>query len=153
MAERLVLYDSYFGNTAEVAKVVGEAIGAVVKKVDNIQPEDFEGLRIFFIGSPTRAFRPTQKVQFLLQMQKGKLTGVKGSVFDTRIPVEKTNSSLLRFLIRIFGYAAAKMAKAYKKTNATLALEPAGFNVLESEGPLAEGELERAAKWAEAILS
>ena len=92
MAERLVLYDSYFGNTAVVAKVVGEAIGAVVKKVDNIQPEDFEGLRIFFIGSPTRAFRPTQKVQFLLQMQKGKLTGVKGSVFDTRIPVEKTNS-------------------------------------------------------------
>ena len=86
-------------------------------------------------------------------MQKGKLSGVKGSVFDTRIPVEKTNSCLLRFLIRIFGYAAAKMAKAYKKTNATLALEPAGFNVLESEGPLAEGELERAAKWAEAILS
>lgn len=153
MAERLVLYDSYFGNTAKVAKAIGEAIGAVVKKVDDIQPEDFEGLKIFFLGSPTRAFRPTQKAQFLLQMQKGKLTGVKGSVFDTRIPADKTNSGFLRFMVKLFGYADAKMAKAYKKTGATLALEPAGFAVLDSEGPLAEGELERAIEWAMAILS
>ncbi|MBG0786433.1 MAG: nitric oxide synthase, partial [Anaerolineaceae bacterium] len=55
MAERLVLYDSYFGNTAKVAKAIGEAIGAVVKKVDDVQPADFEGLQIFIIGSPTRA--------------------------------------------------------------------------------------------------
>ncbi len=152
MAERLVLYDSYFGNTAKVAKAIGEAIGAIVKKVDDVQPTDFEGLQIFIIGSPTRAFRPTQKVQILLQEQKGKLAGVRGSVFDTRIPIDKTNSGFLKFMIRLFGYADAKMSKAYQKTGAALALEPAGFAVLDSEGPLAEGELERAVTWAEAIL-
>lgn len=152
MTERLVLYDSYFGNTAKVAKAIGEAIGAVTKKVDDVQPADFEGLQIFIIGSPTRAFRPTQKVQILLQEQKGKLAGVRGSVFDTRIPIDKTNSGFLKFMIRLFGYADSKMAKAYQKTGATLALEPTGFAVVDSEGPLADGELERAVAWAEAIL-
>lgn len=153
MAERLVLYDSYFGNTAKVAKAIGEALGAIVKKVDEIQPADFNGLQILIVGSPTRAFRPTQKMQFFLKTQSGKLKGVKGGVFDTRISMDKTNSEFLKFMIRLFGYADGKMAKAYRKTGATLALEPVGFAVLVSEGPLAEGELERAVDWAKAALS
>lgn len=152
MTERLIVFDSYFGNTAKVAEAIGEAIGATVKRVYDIRPEDFEGLKLFFIGSPTRAFRPTQKAQSLLQSHKGKLAGVRGSVFDTRIPIDKTYSDFLKFMIRLFGYADAKMAKAYQKTGATLALEPTGFAVLDSEGPLTEGEMERATNWAEAIL-
>ena len=152
MTERLVVYDSYFGNTAKAAKAIGEAIEASVKKVDDILPEDFAGLKIFFIGSPTRAFRPTKKVQSLLKSKKGKLNGLRGSVFDTRIPIDGTDSGFLKFMIHLFGYADSKMAKTYAKTGASLAVEPAGFAVLDSEGPLAEGELERAAKWAKAIL-
>lgn len=152
MAERLVIYDSYFGNTAQVAEAIGKALGAVVRKVDAVQADDLSGLKVLFVGSPTRAFNPTPAIKAFLKAQKGKLAGVKGSVFDTRIPSDGTDSGFLKFMIRLFGYADAKMAKALKQTGAGLALEPAGFAVLESEGPLAEGELERAVQWAEGIL-
>jgi flavodoxin len=152
MAEKLVVYDSYFGNTAKVAEAIGEALGGIVKAADQVSAEDLAGLQILFVGSPTRAFRPTPKTMTFLKGLQGKLDGVKGSVFDTRIPIEGTDSGFLRFMIRLFGYADAKLAKAFKKTGADLALEPAGFAVTDSEGPLAEGELERAVIWANEII-
>ena len=152
MAERLVVYDSYFGNTAQVAEAIGKALGATVRKADAIQPADLEGLKILVVGSPTRAFNATEGAKAFLQAQKGQLAGVKGGVFDTRILVENTNSGFLKFMVRLFGYADTKLAKGFKNTGADLVVEPAGFAVLESEGPLAEGELERATQWAETIL-
>ena len=152
MTERLVIYDSYFGNTEQVAKVIGESLGALVRKVDALQADDLKDLKILIVGSPTRAFNPTTAIKDFLKAQKGKLADVKGGIFDTRIPIDKTDSGFLKLMIRLFGYADTKMAKAFKKTGASLALEPTGFGVLDSEGPLVEGELERAANWAKSLL-
>jgi flavodoxin I len=152
MAEKLVVYDSYFGNTEKVAKAIGEALGGVVRAADQVTAADLEGLQVLFVGSPTRAFRPTPKVMAFLKEMQGRLNGVKGSVFDTRIPVEGTDSGFLRFMIRLFGYADTKLAKAFTKTGADLVLDPAGFAVVDSEGPLAEGELDRAVAWAKEII-
>ena len=44
------------------------------------------------------------------------------------------------------------LAKRLAGKGATLTLTPEGFNVIGSEGPLVEGELERAARWASGIL-
>lgn len=144
MAERLVVYDSFFGNTGEVAKVIGEALGATVKKVDSITPEDLVGLNVFFLGSPTRAFQPTPAITAFLKGMKGQLTNVKAAAFDTRIRVENTSSGFLRFMIGIFGYAIPKLVKCLQKAGAEIALDAEGFAVMDSEGPLAEGELDRA---------
>lgn len=152
MAEKLVVYDSYFGNTAKVAEAIGSALGGVVKAADQVSADDLQGLQVLFVGSPTRAFRPTPKTMSFLKNLRGKLKGVKGSVFDTRIPFESTDSGFLRFMIRLFGYADTKLAKAFKQTGADLALEPAGFGVVDSEGPLVDGELERAAEWAKEVM-
>jgi hypothetical protein len=83
---------------------------------------------------------------------KGKLTGVRAAAFDTRIRVEDTQSGFLRFMIGLFGYATPKLVKGLRKTGAEVALEAEGFAVLDSEGPLAEGELDRAKTWAVTIL-
>lgn len=152
MAERLVVFDSVFGNTGEVAKSIGEALGATVKKVDTVTPEDLAGLKVLLVGSPTRAFQPTPAAMAFLKGLKGQLSGVKAAAFDTRILVEDTPSGFLRFMIRLFGYATPKLDKALRKAGAEIALTAEGFAVKDTEGPLAEGELERAKAWATKIL-
>ncbi|MBG0784007.1 MAG: flavodoxin family protein [Anaerolineaceae bacterium] len=152
MTERLVVYDSYFGNTEKIATAIGEAVGAAIKKVDSVTSEDLEGLKILFMGSPTRAFQATPATMTFLKGLKGKLTGVRAAAFETRIRVEDTQSGFLCFMIGIFGYATPKLVKGLQKTGAEVALEAEGFAVLDSEGPLAEGELDRARTWAVTIL-
>jgi DNA-binding CsgD family transcriptional regulator len=49
-------------------------------------------------------------------------------------------------LVGIFGYAAGKIAGSLKTKGGTLILSPEAFFVKGKEGPLKEGELERAAE-------
>lgn len=154
MAEKLVLYDSVFGNTAKIAEAIGEALGdAPVVKVTDVTDEHMEGLKFLFVGSPTRAFRPTPATMtFLKGLSQNALSGVKGAAFDTRIPIDQTDSGFLKFMIKLFGYADTRIAKAMVKAGAELALESDGFGVSGTEGPLVDGELERAQAWARGIL-
>ncbi len=151
MTEKLVIYDSVFGNTAKVAEAIGTALGpkTVVKKVDQVQKNDLEGVNVLFVGSPTRAFRPTEGITaFLKNLSPSSLEGVRAAAFDTRIELEDIHPKFFRFIIKLGGYADKIIARRLKKAGADLALEPAGFAVMESEGPLKDGELERAAEWA-----
>jgi len=50
------------------------------------------------------------------------------------------------------GSAAHRIASRLKRTGASLLVEPESFFVAEREGPLEEGELERAARWAEEVF-
>lgn len=152
MSERLVVYDTFFGNTEKIAKAMAEAIDGEAKKVSDLQREDLDGIQILIAGSPTRAFRPTPAMVAWLKSLRGELSGVRGGVFDTRIRLETAQSGFLRFLIRIFGYADATLAKLMTQTGATLALPSEGFGVVDSEGPLIDGEQDRAQAWARGIL-
>ena len=154
MSEKLVVYDSVFGNTAKVAQAIGEALGgAPVKKVAEVQSSDLEGLKILLVGSPTRAFRATPAtMNFIKGLGRDALQGVKTAAFDTRIPFENIESGVLRFMAKLFGYADVKIAKALEKSGASLPLESAGFGVSDTEGPLIEGEIERARDWAVKLL-
>ena len=154
MAERLVIYESFFGNTEKIAQAIGEAVDAkAVKKVSDVNHDDLEGLEILFVGSPTRAFQPSPDVKsFLKKLGSDALQGVKAAAFDTRIPMDQTDSAFLRTMIKLFGYADKKITNALKKAGAEIPLESEGFGVLGTEGPLLEGELERAAEWAKQII-
>ena len=46
------------------------------------------------------------------------------------------------------GYAAPSIAKRLEKAGGRLAVPPEGFAVVGTEGPMKQGELERAAEWA-----
>ena len=88
--------------------------------------------------------KPSPDMQgFLDQIQARALEGVKVAGFDTRM----TNK-----LITIFGTAAPKIAKALKEKGGTLVGEPLGIYVKGGEGPLKDGEVERAAAWAKGLL-
>jgi hypothetical protein len=71
------------------------------------------------------------------------MVGKKVAAFDTRIPSK---------WVKLFGFAAPKIARRLVKMGGTLVIEPEGFFVLDSEGPLAEGEVARAAIWAQEIV-
>jgi flavodoxin I len=155
----MVVYDSAFGNTEKVAQAIGQALGSTedVKtvRVGNVAPEQLAGLTLLVVGSPTQKFRPLGTVtSFLKGIPDNGLKGVRVAAFDTRITeseIEKVG--ILAFFVKIFGYAAKPIADRLQKKGGALAIVPEGFYVGGTEGPLLEGELERAADWARKIVA
>jgi hypothetical protein len=118
-----------------------------------VQPEQLAGLELLIVGSPTQKFRPLPAVTALLkELPDGALQGVKVAAFDTRVPVSEIEKNrILAFFVRIFGYAAKPIADRLAKKGGEPVAPPEGFYVGGTEGPLLEGELERAADWARQV--
>jgi flavodoxin I len=151
----LVVYESFFGNTEKIALAIGKALGladADVIKVGNVKPDQLNGLELLIVGSPTRAFQPCPETKaFLRSLQSGALKGIKVAAFDTRVAIGPKTPGFLKLMIKLFGYAAEPIARRLVRKGGTQVLQPAGFLVVESEGPLQDGELERAAEWVKGI--
>jgi flavodoxin len=152
----LVIYDSYFGNTEKIAQAIGNALGpkTIVQtvKVDQAEQGMLEGIDILVVGSPTRAFSPTPAIKSFLKMIKPKgLQGVKVAAFDTRIPLDEKTPGFLRFMVRLFGYADKPLQTLMVQKGGQATVPSQGFFVTASEGPLQDGELERASAWAKQI--
>jgi len=156
--KRLVVYDSVFGNTEKVAQAIGAALGSPedvsVLRVGDMKPAQLAGVEVLIVGSPTRMFSPTPATKAMLKAIPAKtLNGVKVAAFDTRISMEDTDSGFLRTMVKVFGYAAKPIADRLKSKGGDLVLAPEGFYVQDTEGPLKEGELERAATWAQQVIA
>jgi flavodoxin len=109
---------------------------------------------LLVVGSPTRAFRPTGAVkQFLRRIPSAGLKGVKAAAFDTGISLSDINSSIGRSFVKFFGYAARPVSDKLRKKGAEVIAAPEGFFVEGTEGPLKDGELERAADWGRKIAA
>jgi flavodoxin I len=104
---------------------------------------ELETLDLLIIGSPTHAGRPTQPIQEFLKAPAPAFKGTNVAAFDTRFSSR---------LARIFGYAAGRISDSLKRKGGTLIASPEGFFVEGTEGPLKEGEVERAAGWAKEII-
>lgn len=153
----LVVYDSVFGNTEKIAHAIAESlssrVSAEILRPDQISPEQLKGFDLLVVGSPTRGFRPTEALSVLLKrIPANALKGMKVAAFDTRFNVEKTDSKGLRLLLKTGGYAAKRIADHLKKAGGNLIVPPEGFFVKETEGPLQDGEIERASAWALSLL-
>jgi len=152
----LIAYDSFFGNTEKIAQAIGSALGSpqdvATLRVNTVTPEQLTGLELLIVGSPTRGFRPSEAtLKFLKSIAPAALKGVRVAAFDTRIATSDIKSPILRFFINFAGYAAKPIAEQLKKKGGDLVVEPEGFYVKASEGPLKDGELERAADWARRV--
>lgn len=150
----LIIYDSMYGNTKQIAKSIGDAITGDVKvlRIGEVSPSELESIDLLIVGSPTQGFRPTNLVQTFIDNIPGHtLRGIDVAAFDTRIPASEVRTGL-RLLMKLGGYAAKRIADALKKKGGNLVVSPEGFLVKGREGPLKEGELERAANWAKAIV-
>lgn len=154
----LVVYDSFFGNTEKIAKAVSDALGKKGEmravRVGEVTPKDMADLNVLVVGSPTRAFSASPAIKsFLKNLPAKSLCGVRVAAFDTRLPINEKTPGILRFLADIFGYADKPMLEVLVKKGGEAAVESRGFLVNDSEGPLADGELESAAAWAGKIFS
>jgi flavodoxin len=142
----LIVYDSVYGNTEKIARAIAEVItpsGEVkVLGVGEANPSELASIDLLIVGSPTHAGRPTPAIQALLN-KVPKLQGINVAAFDTRITTK---------LVGVFGYAAGRIAGNLKKKGGVIIVSPEGFFVTGREGPLKEGELERAAGWAKGLL-
>jgi flavodoxin len=153
----LVVYDSVFGNTEKVAQSIGQALSAQAKvqtlHVGDVKPEHLAGLDALVVGSPTRAFSPTPAIKdWLRSLPSNALTGVEVTAFDTRMDPKEVGSAILTVMVNIFGYAAKPIGDKLVKKGGMLKVAPEGFVVEGKEGPLREGQLERAANWARELL-
>lgn len=140
----LIIYDSLYGNTELLARTIGEAVTGDLE-VARVGDTNLSGLGSFglvIVGSPTQGGRPTQAMQEYLN-RLPPLAGARVAAFDTRL----TNR-----WVRVFGFAASKIAASLKAHDGTLVAEAEGFFVEGKEGPLAKGELERAKAWTRGIL-
>jgi flavodoxin len=134
----LIVYDSVHGNTEKVAQAIGEGIGGQVLQVGDVSPADLKAFDLVILGSPTHGGFPTEAIHGLVKASVD-LGSVGVAAFDTR--TKRT----------IFGYAAPKIARNLEGSGGNLLAPPEGFFVRGKKGPLKDGELERAAVWANRI--
>jgi len=143
----LIIYDSVFSNTEQIANAIGNALGSQkdveILRVINVKLEQLTGLELLIVGSPTLGGRPTPAIQeFLNKVSDATYKGINVASFDTRLSTR---------MVGIFGYAAGKIAESLENKGGNLIASPEGFFVKGKKGPLKEGEFERAASWAKAI--
>jgi flavodoxin len=152
----LVVYDSFFGNTATVANLIADAIGSEdeVKalRVVDIRPEHVEDLELLVVGSPTRSWRPSASVMIFVQdLKRDKLENMYVAAFDTRIDLNTIKSRFTRFLVGRGGFAAKKIIRKMERKGGRPIAKPMGFLVDGTEGPLHEGEKVHAIRWGKEI--
>lgn len=150
----LIVYDSIFGNTATVA----QAIAAELEQTLDVRllpvneaagDSDLAGVTLLVVGSPTRGFRPTPAIQeYLGRLSREALHQVEAAAFDTRIDLDTVHPAPLRWVVDVGGYAADVLQGKLAEKGCAKAAEPSGFAVTGTEGPLKDGELERARAWA-----
>ncbi len=161
----VVVCESWFGNTQRVAQAVADELArhgeaAVVSVGDEI--EDVEEVDLLVVGAPTHVHGMSSSMSRKSAIEQSGRRGVepgpgargwfeslpddlhgKAAAFDTRI--EK--SAMLT------GSAAKGIAKRLRQHGLDVVAEPESFFVLDTGGPLKEGELERAAYWAEDLVA
>lgn len=150
----LVVYDTGFGNTAQIANEIADAIpgGGKAIPIAAVDPVTLKDAALLVVGSPTQAGRPTPAMQsWLAGLPSDSFENRRVAAFDTRLSFNDQGFAL-RLLMKLIGYAAPRMARSLLAKRGILAAEPEGFIVEGREGPLRDGERERARRWAAGLV-
>ena len=143
----IVVYESFYGNTKNVAEIIALNIDdCVAIHVDDLDKTQIKEDDLVIVGSPTRAFKSSKKINTFIKKLPQKIALV--AVFDTRMHITDETPKFLRVLEKKFGYATDTMIKIIKKHNLNLYSVPGEFFVDGTEGPLSENETEKIQAWA-----
>lgn len=154
----LIIYDSIFGNTKKVAQALQDGFKEIhancqILHASEVDIKALDNTDLLVFGSPTRAFHPTPLLSSLIKNKTLVFAGKKVAVFDTRADISTIKSKFFRSFLNNMGYADACLRRKLAKRNAIVINETQGFYVTGSEGPLREGELERAFLWAQTLIT
>lgn len=139
----IIVYDSNFGNTEQIAQAIAESLSKYdvvqVISVDRAYDLKLDAIDLLVVGGPTTDHGISQPMRdWLDSLPHDGLKGIVAAAFDTRYHLPTLLS----------GSAAHGIDKRLRKLGAEVWLPPQSFYVLDQEGPLAEGEIERASRWA-----
>jgi flavodoxin len=144
----LVVHFSKFGHTQKIANAVADTLAdrVDVKTIssDQLTTGQLKEADLVVMGTPTHNMNLPKAVQPVFEkLPKKVLPGTPVAAFDTSY---KMSAILARFT------AAKRLARMLRKLGGKLILSPETFYVKEREGPLYDGELERAKDWGGKIL-
>lgn len=163
-----VIYESMFGNTEAVARTVADELGASglevsVTEVSHAPPIHDLDTDLLVLGAPTHAFslsRPGTREDAVRQgapasrstvglrdwlsdaHDRPSATHVLAAAFDTRVGKVR----------HLPGSAAKKATKLARGTGLDPALGIESFYVDDVQGPLLDGELDRARVWSRHLV-
>jgi flavodoxin len=160
----LVVYESMFGNTEDVARAVASGLArhmdVDVLDVTDAPHEIDQLLDLIVVGGPTHAFSmtrlstredavrqgathgsPTLGLREWLEHQHAGPHSELVATFDTRIDKVR----------HLPGSAAKKAAHVAHRIGYRPAARPMSFYVRDTSGPLVEGELARAEEWGDQL--
>lgn len=145
----LVVHFSKFGHTKMIAESIGETLEtagtARVIGMDQLGESDLNQIDLVVMGSPTHKMNLPEAVQPVLEaLPRRSLRDVPVAAFDTSY---RMNAFLARFT------AAKRLDGKLRKLGGKRVVPPETFFVEGREGPLEEGEIERAKGWAASILA
>lgn len=148
--DALVVYHSQFGNTRQIAEAIAEVFqGAGTTRMlstEQLAVADLQAVDLVVMGAPTHKMNLPQAVRLVFEsLPRRILRGVPMAAFDT-------SYEMSAFLAR---YTAAKrIDRKLRRLGGKRLVPPETFYVhRHHEGPLLDGEIERARGWAEAILA
>ena len=139
----LVVYDSEFGNTEQIANAIAGGLSehehVQVMPVEKAGAVKFDEIDLLVVGGPTQNHGLSPNLRAWLDaIPPGALVGVVAAAFDTRYHMPRL----------LTGSAAKNILSRLQKLGAAIYLPPESFYVDSREGPLTDGELERAERWA-----
>ncbi len=151
-----VVYDSVYGNTGQIAQALLEGMWvhheSRVFKAQEVEDLAVTDIDLLLVGSPTHGGTYTEPVKnFLAQIPDQGLAGVRAAAFDTSFSKE-TQGAVVDVVIDVFGFAAPKIGEQLSKKGAEV-LSAETFIVLDTEGPLKDGEIKRAGQWISDMIA
>jgi pantothenate kinase len=164
MTRALVVYESMWGNSERVARAVAEGVGEVMP-VDltdvAVAPVDLDGVSLVVAGGPTHGLSMSSTKSRRDAREHGALHGSIGvglrewldelpdehdrwlAAFDTRVAAS----------LHLPASAARAAAREGRRHRFLRAARPKSFYVHDLDGPLLEGELERALAWGREVAA
>ncbi|MBO3101207.1 flavodoxin family protein [Cellulomonas fengjieae] len=163
----LVIYESWFGNTANIARAVWEGMCTRVPDTSVMEvgaaPVGLPGdLELLVVGGPTQAFgmsRASTRAdarQWAGMADNGPTVGVREWLASLKPPARQVHAATFDTRIHsphVPGSAAVGAWRALRRAGFDVAAEAESFWVLGTTGPLRDGELERARSWGVSITS
>jgi len=144
----LVVFFSKFGNTKKVAEAIAETLeseGPVcIVPADQLTGSDLNDVDLVVMGSPTHRMNLPEAVRPVFETLPRRI------LRDTAVVAFDTSYKMSRWLAHFT--AARKLDRKLRKLGGKRVVSPETFHVVEREGPLYDGEIERAKAWATMIM-
>jgi flavodoxin len=138
----LVIYDSNFGNTEIIAKAISKGLGegSNIVSVEKYYKGLLEDVELLVVGCPIVGWKPSERMgHFLSSLTESEIKDIKVSTFDTRVKVFFHGDACKKILERLVSLGGIMTSGAE------------GFYVKGKDGPLLEGEEQRAVEWGEKL--